>query len=238
MILVSLRVSTETGRRTGTRRRGRRIGRNRERMVAVIRIDEMTRKVGAGDPFIKLRAETSPPHAVRAATARRLAVDEGLDLVVMTGNVRIQRRSSRCSLIGDSIRNGRGSGILDDDSGNSDSGRVDVDRNGSSGWIRGCDGVFTSRKSPIGGSRWHIYGGAHRWEPLPHRWLPPVGAVAPSVVATSGSRWHIYGGAHRWEPSPHRWLPPVGTVAPLLSPTTPPTPSPFPFPVSPAFVCM
>jgi len=144
MILVSLRVSTETGRRTGTRRRGRRIGRNRERMVAVIRIDEMTRKVGAGDPFIKLRAETSPPHAVRAATARRLAVDEGLDLVVMTGNVRIQRRSSRCSLIGDSIRNGRGSGILDDDSGNSDSGRVDVDRNGSSGWIRGRDGVFSS----------------------------------------------------------------------------------------------
>ena len=44
-----------------------------------------------------------------------------------------------------------------------------------------------SRKSPIGGSRWHIYGGAHRWEPLPHRWLPPVGAVAPSVVATSGN---------------------------------------------------
>ena len=77
-----------------------------------------------------------------------------------------------------------------------------------------------SRKSPIGGSRWHIYGGAHRWEPLPHRWLPPVGAVAPSVVAIGGSRRPI-GGCHQWEPVAHLWWgPSVGAVAPSVVATS------------------
>ena len=73
---------------------------------------------------------------------------------------------------------------------------------------------------------------SHRWEPVahlwwgpsvgrpPHRWLPPVGAVAPSVVAIGGSRRPI-GGCHQWEPVAHLWWgPSVGAVAPSVVATS------------------